>query len=279
MDDGLTLDFGGLAVQVESSDKAWRQLAAERWRGFSMGTERGWTRKRPSLRVVYRVVDRRTPSPRALEAARRAPLRTDPAAPTEIVGVGFRGRFEPRPGVDLEVEGIRALAPLDRLLQLLWTRHRRGLILHGAALVEPGGARDHGDRRGWLCTGPSGVGKSTLAGLFPHHALCDELTAVRVEQGDVPRIDSLPFWRGRPGSAPLAGIHLLRHGASHRRHRLSPRQALAALRTEVSWPVPDRDAVERALDALTRLVRAVPVWRLEFRPDRDVWHELTREAA
>ena len=32
-------------------------------------------------------------------------------------------------------------------------------------------------------------------------------------------------------------------------------------------------------DGLVRLAREIPVWQLDFRPDRGIWHELTREAA
>ena len=142
-------------------------------------------------------------------------------------------------------------------------------MIHAAALAE-------GDR-GWVFSGPSGSGKSTLAGLFPERALCDEFVALSLD-GDRPRLGALPFWTSRRGVAELAGIFLLRHGERDRRRRLGAGEAFARLRREVVWPTFDQSHLGRAFDTLCRLIEAVPVWELAFRPRREVWSTIDRRA-
>lgn len=164
----------------------------------------------------------------------------------------------------IELIGPLATYPLDRLIQTLWYEsHESGLMIHAAALAD-------GDR-GWIFSGPSGVGKSTLAGLFPEYALCDEFVALSLD-GSVPRLGSLPFWHSRRGSAELSGIHLLRHGQRDRRRRLEAGEAFARLRREIVWPTFDGAVLNRAFDSLCRLIELVPVWELAFRPGREVWN-------
>ena len=171
----------------------------------------------------------------------------------------------------VELTGPLATYPLDRLIQTLWYEsHRQGLMIHAAALAEGG--------RGWIFSGPSGVGKSTLAGLFPEHALCDEFVALTLD-GASPRLGSLPFWTSRRGNAELAGIHLLRHGCRDHRRRLDTGEAFARLRREVVWPTFDPDALNRAFTTLCQLIESVPVWELAFRPGREVWRVIQSEAA
>ncbi len=171
----------------------------------------------------------------------------------------------------IDLVGPPATYPLDRLIQALWYEsHEHGLMLHAAALAD-------GDR-GWIFSGPSGVGKSTLAGLFPERALCDEFVALSLD-GRVPRLGALPFWHSRRGSANLVGIYLLRHGENDHRRRLDPGEAFARLRREVVWPTFDTGALNRAFATLFRLIESVPVWELAFRPGREVWRVILGEAA
>lgn len=262
---GPCVELGRLRVAFSSEDPAWLDLARERLRAVSVSGA-------PDLEVEYRVVDRRRPDPQALFEARRRPLaaRRRRGEALDLEGAGFRGSLDLAAGV-ASLEGPMATYPLDFLLQALWYEgHPRGLIVHGVALARGVDAS--------LCAGPSGSGKSTLCGLFPERALSDEQTGVRLG-GSAPRVDAFPDWPGQGGSAELSAICLLRHGAHHRRRRLAPSAALAELTTQVFWPTFDGRAVARTFETLCDLVEEVPIYRLHFRPDREVWRTLWGEGA
>jgi len=144
------------------------------------------------------------------------------------------------------------------------------LVAHGALLTD--GAR------GFLCCGPPGAGKSTLAALLPERALCDELALVRAVGGAFEGV-SLPYWVARPGRVPLADIFLLEHAPEHRRQRLAPTAAARALRSNICWPTHEPAALNRTFATMAELVGAVPVWRLEFTKDPGVWQTITEEPA
>ncbi len=260
--DAGCFDFGEVAVAVGSESRDWVRLVRQRYDSFATG-------QAPELRITYSVDDPRPPTPDFLYAARQQPLRARRRGSRLLAaGASFKMELDRRRGA-ARLTGRLATYPVDHLIQALWYEtHDSGLIFHAAALA--------GDGAGWLLSGPSGSGKSTLAGLFPKHAMCDELAAVRLEGGS-PRLTALPFWTGRKGSVPLAAIYLLRHDRRHRRRRLSPGEAVRRLRRQVVWPTFDPDALRRAFTALFDLLGQVPVWELGFRPEPEVWHVLARE--
>ncbi len=259
-----TFDFGGVPVSLASSSRRFRHLCRQRYGAFA-------TPAAPVWHAAYRVLDDRTPCPWFLHEARRQPLRSRRHGPRlRLASDTFEIELDSSAG-SARLAGPLATYPVDRLIQTLWYESQpRGLMIHAAALAE--------GRRGWIFSGPSGTGKSTLASLFPERALCDEFVALTL--GDAgPRLAALPFWASRRGGAALAGIHLLRHGDRDRRRRLGAGEAFARLRREVVWPTFDPGHLRRAFDTLCDLVEAVPVWELAFRPHRAVWSEIRREAA
>ncbi len=258
-----TFDFG-VPVSLASSSRRFRHLCRQRYGAFATSASPAW-------QAHYRVLDDRIPCPHFLHDARRQPLSSRRHGPRlRLVSETFEIELDADRG-RAELAGPLATFPVDRLIQTLWYEsHPRGLMIHAAALAE--------GRRGWIASGPSGSGKSTLAALFPERALCDEFAALRL--GDAgPRLAALPFWHGRRGGAALAGIYLLCHGDRDRRRRLSAGEAFARLRREVVWPTFDPGHLSRAFDTLCELLEGVPVWELAFRPHRDVWNVLAKEAA
>jgi hypothetical protein len=143
------------------------------------------------------------------------------------------------------------------------------LVAHGTLLTD-------GDR-GFLCCGPPGAGKSTLAALLPERALCDELALVRAVNSGFEGV-SLPYWIARPGHVPLAGVFLLERAPEHRRQRLAAAAAARALKSDLCWPTNEPAALRRAFATLADLVAAVPVWRLGFAKDPGVWQTIAGAA-
>src|SRR2546422_4705145 len=70
--------------------------------------------------------------------------------------------------------------------------------------------------------------------------------------------------------APLAGIYLLRHGASNALIPLHRSEAIARLLASSFTPLYSRDALAFTLGFLDQVVRAVPCHELSFTPDERV---------
>ncbi len=254
-------DFGGIPLAITCQSSRLQDLLELRYGAFTTSQPALW-------HIEYRLSSSREPSPQGLADGRQQPLRAQRG--------GDRLRLE-SDSFHLELDlkqrtgklvGPLATYPIDRMIQMLWYETwDRGLIVHGAAFTD--------GERGWLASGPSGSGKSTLAALFPEAALCDELAAVHLD--DRPHLGSLPFWESRPGSAPLCGIYLLRHGTYDRRRRVGSSEAFACLRREIVWPIFDPDALRRTFESLADLISRVPIWELAFRPTRDVWAVISQE--
>ncbi len=241
-------DCGGLTVAVVSDDEAWLGLARERFATFPASGD-------PAVTVIHGIEG---PEP-ALES--RVFTRAT---------AGFDAWYDhsTRQAIlpaeaDLEALGDLLRVLLPRLLP-------DGLAFHAAVLAGAG--------RGFLCVGACGAGKSTLASLLPTRALCDEIGVVRRTAGGF-AVHSTPFWKGRSGSAPLAGVCVLRHGQADARHRVAPGTAAGVLARHAFWPADDPRAMRRGFAVLTDLAARVPVWDLAFRPTPEVWRTIAAETA
>lgn len=261
----LLLSLAGVQVGLASNSSKWLS-DAEGALGRFAGA------RAEDISVAYEVV---SSTPRGRDQAGDDARGDVCLRCVESQGFELQGRrFEVR--ADLErrrvwVKGPPALEPLFVVLRyLLPALIQDGALIHGAGLAANG--------QGWICSGPSGCGKSTIAKLFPSAALCDELVAARWVQGRA-MVEALPFWSNRPGVAPLAGIHFLRHGTSHRRTRLSSAEAFRRLSREVLWPTHVPSRVASSLEAIATLIDRIPCYDLEFSPDAEVWPVLVGEVA
>jgi len=252
----FVIQVGGLAIGFEFDDPSWSTVLEPRYGPFR-------TDRAPELAVE--LVSR---GPSRLELSEIEALRLE--SPTlERTGESLRLHS---PSLDASVWPERGVArltsPLDRhgvdvLLPLLLSlRLEDALILHATLAVEDG--------RAFACAGPSGAGKSTLAELLGERAVCDELALLR--RGSKGWLAySMPYWRGRPAVARLAGVRLLRHGRETRLAPLERVEATRRLSSQLIWPAHSSPSCELALELLDRLVAEVPVDELAFRPEPGVW--------
>jgi hypothetical protein len=148
-----------------------------------------------------------------------------------------------------------------------------GLPLHAAGVVLEG--------KGVGFFGPSGAGKTTLAGTCPHPVLSDELIAV--VPGAPFGLARSGFWGegrgdGRPHAAPLAALVDLGRGPRFALTRLVPPQAIRRLVASV--PIPLAPPLwSRALAVVVELAARVPVYRMEWTPSEPPWEGLAEALA
>jgi hypothetical protein len=205
-------------------------------------------------------------------------------------------------GADLEVSRDQNVWRISRGdFQAEWdTQSRRGhvrqsanpysidtvlRILHSLVLTEEGGFLVHAasavrNGRAFLFSGISGAGKTTISRLAPPDVtlLTDEISYVRKCDG-VYRAFGTPFAGelariGENVSAPIAALFFLGKGPTNRREQISDAGAAAALLRNILFFAEDRALVHTVFQSACDFVRHVPVSRLVFRPDPEVWETI-----
>lgn len=168
---------------------------------------------------------------------------------------------------------------LDGLLAMQFLAFGYGAMVHACGLKIAG--------RGALFCGPSGVGKSTTAGLWlkqtriPVQLLSDERIAVR-RQTEGMMIHGTPWYSvgyySTPESANLAAIFLLNQAPVTAVEPVNPLAAYKEMLPLLSWPVWDADGMAFTLEFLEALCSSVPIYRLNFTPDLSaveaVWEQI-----
>jgi hypothetical protein len=146
---------------------------------------------------------------------------------------------------------------------------RKGLLLHSAGIKTPGG--------GILFSGPSGVGKTTMAKLWidadAGSILNDDVCAVRQMGGEFIAYGTPWIGSGQLSSvqqAPLRGIFFLEHGTTNSYRSLGKAQALTLILSQSFLPRWDAPRTEYILDTCTSLADQVPCYHLVFEPTDDV---------
>ncbi len=235
-DGRLSIDLAGTIVEIKSGSGSWLGEARDRYGSFVCDEAR------PEITITHT-------GDEATMTAQHGCL--------SIVHPGGRSaQVAARQGTDVLDGVLRTLLP---------SVIAPDLMVHGALLSD--------GKRGFLCCGISGSGKSTMAALFPEAALCDEM--VRLAAGTEVEVRSLPFWQARPGVVPLAAVFIIEHGAEHRRIPLAEFEAIQELRRHIYWPVEHPALMRESFKALTDICRDTPVFRLAFWPDPSVWATMT----
>ena len=157
---------------------------------------------------------------------------------------------------------------IDQFLMINLLGQRNGFLLHASAVAWEG--------KGLCFAGRSGVGKSTLLGLFGaevahEHLLNDDRLALR-KYGDSWRIYGTP-WYGESRissskSAPLSTIFFLRQSKHNYVRRLSAAEICPQLAVLSLLPLWDGEATSRVLDTFQSLVSTIPAFELGFLPDK-----------
>jgi hypothetical protein len=146
---------------------------------------------------------------------------------------------------------------------------RNGMMVHACG-VDDGG-------RGIVFAGHSGVGKSTMAGLWQERdgvrILHDDRIILRKKGGrwwvyPVPGIGE--FRPSSPKGVPLESVFLVSHAAENRGRRKGVSGAATSLLAHVSLPPYDSGAVNVGLRLLEDLLGEVPIYELGFVPDEAV---------
>jgi hypothetical protein len=224
------------------------------------------SRRAPTFGVHVRVSERyrpgRAPRPSATWSGGRFALASPPSRADGDLA-RRRVAFRAGPGPALNPD-------LFRLLCSFLLMQKGGVLLHASAVVDRG--------RAWVFSGPSGAGKTTIAGLAGDRpVLNDETIALRPGPRGWQACATPFYGSGGPAMARandracLRGLCFLRKADHFGHRRLSPSEAVARAFPEVMLPKRDGRVAEQLLTTLAALAGAVPAWELAFAPDAALW--------
>ena len=256
------IQIGGITVCVRANDSKFLAMLKHRYAGFVSG----------SASADFH-----------FEADLASPGNGDPNADVRLTRRAgcwtlergdFRAEWDPASssGKIQLLPNPYSIDALLRILHSLTLATQGGFLLHAASAIRSGKA--------FLFTGVSGAGKTTIARLAPKDAtlLTDEISYVRKDKNAYIACGT-PFSGelGRPGenvSAPLAAVYMLAKGPENRIDSLSAAEATHAVLSNLLFFAEDRELVNSVFYAVCEFVGRVPVSRLTFFPDSQVWEML-----
>jgi len=183
----------------------------------------------------------------------------------------FHARWNPlsRQGTVRQDLNPYALDSVLRILHSLILAERNGFLLHAASAICDG--------KGYLFSGVSGAGKTTLTRLAPPDVtlLTDEISYVR-EALDLYSAYGTPFAGelAQPGencSTPVSALFFLEQGPENRVEELPASEAMHRLMRNILFFADDPQLLENVLNTACDFVSRVPACRLVFYPDARVW--------
>ena len=256
------IQIGGIAVCVRADDSAFLAMLKHRYTGF---------------------VSSSASADFHFEADLSSPGNGDPDTDVRLTRRAscwtlergdFRAVWDPVSGsgkIQL-VPNPYSIDALLRILHSLTLATQGGFLLHAASAIRNGKA--------FLFTGVSGAGKTTIARLAPKDAtlLTDEISYVRKDKNGYIACGT-PFSGelGSPGenvSAPLAAVYMLSKGPENRIDSLCAAEATHAVLSNLLFFAEDQELVNSVFHAVCQFVGRVPVSRLTFFPDSQVWEML-----
>jgi hypothetical protein len=269
----LVIEVGGVPVRVNMTDPDFLAMLENRYSGFLGSSE--------SAEVEFDV-DLVQPVP--VQDSIVQPGFADPNAGVRVTQRSgrwsltrgdFRAEWEPaaRRGWIRQSANPYSIDAVLRIVHTLVLAKQGGFLLHSASALRNGNV--------FLFAGASGAGKSTICRLAPPDVtlLTDEISYVRRQSAGYVAFGT-PFTGelaklGENVSAPVAALYLLAQGLENRIEPLLPGEAARSLLANILFFAEDEELVQTAFHSAFEFVGRVPVSRLTFVPDAQVW-ELIR---
>jgi hypothetical protein len=260
MGEALVIEIGGIAIALRTRDTSFRQLLENRYGGF--------VKSSPAPQFDFDIdLFEPAETPRADEDVKV----TLEGGHWLLQRGDFRARWDSEIGRG-HIRQSRNPYAIDTVLRIVHTlilAKRGGFLVHAASAIRGG--------RGFLFAGVSGAGKTTISRLAPSDAtlLTDEISYIRRERdgylacgtpfaGELARV-------GENQSAPLSTLFLLQKGPENRIEPVATPEAIRLLLRNILFFAEDAELVRLVFQSACEFVERVPVRRLTFVPDQQVW--------
>ena len=155
--------------------------------------------------------------------------------------------------------------PVDGLILYFLSSLKGDIMIHGSGVICDG--------RGWIFTGKSGSGKTTMAKIFDScgDRVVHDDRLILVKEGAGWRMHSTPVYRNdEPRSAEVEHLWIISHGKSNISVPLSGAEAAGLILANCIQQNWDREASARLMSSVADLAATVKVSRLSFLPDSRV---------
>ena len=182
-----------------------------------------------------------------------------------VLKFSLRGReWDLWPGQDLKAADPMEY-PLDGLILYYLTVIFNDIMIHASGACH--------NERGYLFSGVSGKGKTTIAKLWNQHGariIHDDRLIIRKHGGRYSMYNTPVYNNDKPAAAEIDRIFLIEHGT---RNEIIPVSGAAGVSQVMSnciqhnW---DPGIISRLLDSVSLMAESVPVARLDFLPDHSV---------
>lgn len=268
------VEIGGISIALSTTDPVFYELLLRRYEGFLSVFP-------AEFALSFEIIE---PRPSSDEDVR---VRRD--GEEWILERGdFSARWDPRTGTGLVRQNANpySLDSVLRILHSLILARRGGFLLHAASAICEG--------RAFLFSGVSGAGKTTMTRIASSDVtlLTDEISYVRASC--VPAMDTgmdvrgvansylafgTPFAgelakAGENTSAPIGALFFLEKGPENRIDEMSSAEAVRRLMRNILFFAEDSALVEELLATACAFVASLPIRRLTFYPDSQVWDEV-----
>jgi hypothetical protein len=257
----VNIVVGGLPIRLSCGDSSFAALLRAHYAGFC-GDER-------SEHSPVELAIRLGPRP---PAANDDELRVRLDAGNWTVERGdFRFIYDPRlrRGEIHQSPNRYSVDSVLRILHSLALVPESGFLLHASSGIRNG--------RAYVFAGRSGAGKTTMARLAPPEVtlLTDEISYIRRSQATYIACGT-PFWgelakAGENHSGPIQALCFLEHALENRLTALSGAESLRSLLQNILFFAQDPALVERVFENACDFVSSVPIYRLSFRPEAQIW--------
>jgi len=263
------VEIGGIPISLSTSDKVFFELLRRRYEDFLSTTPAEFT-------LDFEIIE---PRPASDDDVR---VRRD-GEEWLLERGDFSARWDPRTGTGRVRQNANpySLDSVLRILHSLILARRGGFLLHAASAICDG--------RAFLFSGVSGAGKTTMTRIATPNVtlLTDEISYVRPDAGeDRPGMTSYrafgtPFAgelakAGENTSAPIAALFFLEKGPENRIDEMSSAEAVRRLMRNILFFAEDPNLVEGLLSTACAFVASLPIRRLTFYPDSQVWEQVRR---
>jgi hypothetical protein len=174
-------------------------------------------------------------------------------------------RAEPADGAVSPPQADPMDYPLDGLILYYLT------VIHGDIMIHASGINSGG--KGFMFSGVSGKGKSTMAGLWDRHGarvIHDDRLIIRKVRGSYSMFNTPVYRNDEARESPLDAIFIIEHGTENEALRLHGASAITSLLSNCIQHNWDEAVIRQSLDAAIRICASIPVFQLRFRPDNSI---------
>ena len=254
------VEIGGIPIALRTDHEPFLNLLGQRYGGFLSSSD-------PELELDFDLTATAPVPDDDVRVRREGPL-------WFLQRGDFQSRWDPRTGRGTVRQNPNpyALDSVLRILHSLVLAARGGFLLHAASAICNG--------RACLFSGVSGAGKTTLIRLAPPDVtvLTDEISYVRTAADGYSAFGT-PFAgelakSGENCAAPVSALFFLEQGPQNHVEELTSAEAVRRLMRNILFFAEDRELVENLFATACDFVARVPVRRLTFYPDPQVWDEI-----